>query len=810
VKSGIDPETFKASSGLTALLDELKDSKGTYQGTALGRLTSMVGGLADGSAGAPGQASLGDALNQLTARVLLELLENDALHAETRQTIQALLALIPGGLEAYEAAEGGGPRFGHGRGGGPDERDRRMREVRFLGNGEAQEFQPLDEHLFYTPDPPGDAVDPVDWDDGTGSGIPNPLDGYTEISAEAGYTFTFYGKEYDTFLVGTHGNIILTNGVTEGNTSWYPADPADYPPGAFEPDPTRYLQSVPRIAPLWTDVSPDDRGEVKIDATDSYFRASWDGVGYYLYPTETASFSATLYENGWIAFSYGEVDLVGDHWLSFLFGETGFHALVGISPGDGTASDHPGAGEAREWTSVDFSEVDGVHDYVNYEGLYEWWESLDGSTDGNAFDLGDSYLIFRPGSPKYAATTGTRDMFVDIATADQAVESTLADADLLASVDAGDYTPGTFASEGDTNGFAGTWSGYRYGLQTVGQDAAGNAKVYTDAATLEGINQSGFMAYAVQVEEDRVNREILAMHRQSLKGDLRDQVDHALEYGDIRSRDDWFTQKADAQAGRVLKDRNGNWVRVQQYILRPDAQTVQVLNVSLREGDGELAGISSIDWKTRFTESVDGVNLKTLPWSQWLDTQESGSGRYVITTAAAPELGEMSVAFTNPVEESLEEARVFAGKSVLDSVYCQAIDQERLTLVSDGLSGIFDYAYGDASLMDGQYRVVAHSAGSSSNPAGFHYALRTGGSERNVNVAFFVVGDGDSSDNRGLSSGDYSSVGFKDIWDALRVNEPGAPQIGENNLEIAMDAEKQVFSQPIDVVYVPMSRMLWK
>lgn len=817
-ESGIKVESFKQASGLSALLDELKNPEGGYQGTPLEELSSLVGRLASESGGAQGPGALEDAVNQLTAQVLLALLETEGLDSQTRQTIEALLALIPGGLEAYEAAGGGGPGFGHGRGGGPDDRDRRVREVRFLSEEEPkevepeeepeevpqeEEFQPQEEHLSYTPDPPGDPVVPGEWDNGSGGS--SSLDGFADEPPEAGFTFPFYGKEYDTFLVGTHGNIVLTDGVTQGDTSWWPADPADYDPANPPGDPERYLQSLPRVAPLWTDVSPRFRGEVKIETSDTYYRASWDGVGY-IPPSQTASFSATLYDNGWIAFSYGDVGLLGDHPSAW---EAGYHALVGLSPGDGSASDHPGPGETREWTAVDFSEVDGAYDYVNYEGLYEWWDTLDASTDG-AFDLADSYLIFRPGSPKYAPTAGTRDMFVDVATMDRAVERTLADADLLASVDAGEYMPGTFGTEGNTSGFSGVWSGYRYGLQTMGQDAEGNPEVYTSSATLEGLNQSGFMAYAVQVEEDRVNREILDLHRQRLKGDLRRQVDHTLAYGDIRARDDWLTQKADAQAGRVLKDRNGHWVRVQQYVLRPDEETVQVLNVSLREGNGELAGISSMDWRTRFTESVDGVDLKTLPWGQWLDTQESARGRYVRTTAEAPELGTMSVTLTNPVEESLKEARDFAGKSVVDSAYRQAIDKERLTLVANGLSGTFDYAQGEAPLRNGQYRVVAQGAGSSSNPGGFLYTLRTGGSERDVNVGFFVVGDGDRSDNRGLASGDHSSVGFKDIWDALRVNEPGAPQIGENNLEIVVDAEKQVFSRPVDVVYVPMSRMLWK
>ena len=68
----------------------------------------------------------------------------------------------------------------------------------------------------------------------------------------------------------------------------------------------------------------------------------------------------------------------------------------------------------------------------------------------------------------------------------------------------------------------------------------------------------------------------------------------------------------------------------------------------------------------------------------------------------------------------------------------------------------------------------------------------------------YVVGDIDST---GRSKG-----GTDEIWDALRINEPGAPKIGSNNLEICIDngMNTNIFSNPIDVVYIPMSRMLWK
>ena len=42
------------------------------------------------------------------------------------------------------------------------------------------------------------------------------------------------------------------------------------------------------------------------------------------------------------------------------------------------------------------------------------------------------------------------------------------------------------------------------------------------------------------------------------------------------------------------------------------------------------------------------------------------------------------------------------------------------------------------------------------------------------------------------------------------ANGVDAYSIGNNTLEIAIDAGGNVFANPIDVVYIPMSRMLWK
>ena len=391
----------------------------------------------------------------------------------------------------------------------------------------------------------------------------------------------------------------------------------------------------------------------------------------------------------------------------------------------------------------------------------------------------------------------TTDMIVDESSLYESIDITNVDPVLLAKVENGDFTP----------------SAYKPGLQTMGQDEDGKPKLFLKPETVDRINRSHFLAYAVQVEEDSLNKKILEMHREAIDRSLRDDINNALEYGDMRRRDDLLTQKRDAEAGRVLKDREGNWVRVQQYILRPDDRTVQMLNVCLRGGSGDLAGLSTIDWRTGFTESIQGVNLKALPWKSWLATRTGPDGvRYVTTTSDAPCLHDMSVRFTNPRNESLQESRGFGSEIVqFESGFGQYITNEQLTMVSHAGSETYDYASG-SHVRDGQYQVVRDHSGQSNNPGGFDYVFQSGGIERTVNVAFFVVGDSDNSDNEGISDDDYSKVEFNDIWDALRVNENGETDtyIGNNNLETAVDREMSLFTKPIDVVYIPMSRMLWK
>jgi TolB-like protein len=425
-----------------------------------------------------------------------------------------------------------------------------------------------------------------------------------------------------------------------------------------------------------------------------------------------------------------------------------------------------------------------------------------------------------PLSILHIRTDATWDMAVDPDSLQTALDHTSQDPVLRGQTDQKNTIPGWFRPEGATFGFPGHWSGEPYGiesiygnenvnmgLQTMGQDGyAGTPKLFLNQTTLEKINNDGFLAYAIQVEEDRLNRKIIEMHDNRM---IRSTLYTAEKYKGIRDRDAWLMLKADAQAGRVLKDINGNWVRVQQYVLRPDAETVQLLNVSLRNGNHNLAGLSTINWTTSFSEPYIG-DLRNLPWSNWLNTQEMIADGQTIRYVAGssenrpPLLEGMSVTFTNPGNESLSNQRTFA-ESHMDSSpdYKQKITGESLQITTIDTDNTYRMTMG-GSPGSGEFTITADS----STASGFSYLL--GSTANRMDVRFFVLGDGDTLDNRGEMPGYRNTIAFTDIWDSLRVNESGATQIGNNNLEIQIDSGMRFYEKPIDTIYIPMSRMVWK
>ncbi len=642
--------------------------------------------------------------------------------------------------------------------------------------------------------------------------------------------FIYYGKLYtlpDEAKVASNGTLFTSD------------DPLNYT-GSGPEDISSWVTYPPFIAPLWIishDQSPsaESNGGVSSSSVEQVFDppgvTGTQDFFRYAYNTGTAAptapFSATLYMNpdsrksDWILFSYGDVE------LPYVV----YKAFVGLVPGDGSLN-QPGPGVVRGRASVDLSEQSGqgiygdTQDYLSIFQMFPPDTSDEGSSDLNTnFDLADHFLIFRPdGDNKYTVTAGTRKMVVDSlgldgqqTSLDRAIIN-LRDPDLLTRVDGGKFVPGVYfwdtpvpnAQFPGIENWPILWGDkdnsnyyYRYGLQTVGRNSEwGPPRLFGDSLanpddTPNKINGNGLLAYAVQVEEDRVNEKIIEMARDADK--LRIEVENLknqLQCGDIRARDALFAQQADAQSGRVTKDHNGNWVRAQQYILRPDNKTVQVLNVALRGQDaGNLAGLSTMDFTTSFATGYTG-DLRNLPWNQWLATSysEDNTTRRVRTLDWAPRLDNMYVKFTNPSGDYLKEARSF---TTIDNPWIQPISSENLSLYSLP-AGLQQYTYSTDATVPGSYGIIAQ-------PNGFAYGF----GDSKINVAFYKADDYGDNNAVDVSGNEVP----KDMWDALRVNEvswSGAPQIGYNNLEIAIDQDSQFFQKPIDVVYIPMSRMLWK
>jgi hypothetical protein len=373
------------------------------------------------------------------------------------------------------------------------------------------------------------------------------------------------------------------------------------------------------------------------------------------------------------------------------------------------------------------------------------------------------------------------------------------------------------------------WGGaYKNGLQTVGRNvdyATGEGKdvQFFSPEALDMINGDPLLAYRVQREEDQVNREILEMYQQDkIESDLWGDINSQLETGDILSRDNWLLEKADAQSGRVLKDHNGQWVRVQQYILRPDAQTVRVLNVCLRNGDD----LTSLDFKTVFRGDGYplGSDLRQLDWAGMTDVQfyyKPGelNPYYAIGDLSYPiEMDHMSVKLANGANESLMETRYFG--DIIGTN--QLLDYESLVVEnSDGLTYApkwNNYTHPDWALdpdMNGNdepgnwYSYFNDTARSENGYEGYPHDLHH--ADQRFDLTFYSLSDD--------GSGEPIPVKINGgIWGALAVNEEGSNNfIGNRNLEIVISngvlrngTSSSFLNHDISTIYIPMSRMLWR
>ena len=173
-----------------------------------------------------------------------------------------------------------------------------------------------------------------------------------------GFSFPFWGKSYTEVVVNSDGN--LTFSVGDGQ------------PGLARSE-GRFLSGPPRIAPLFTDLNPEQGGQIEASFGTGSVRLNWESVPEYSSSEERPGnrFSVTLFSNGDVLFEYEAVDLIAD--------PDGVQAIVGITPG-------------REGTS-DVSDLSSGSSAVVFggEGVYEVFTDV-------TFDLQGKPLLFQASS----------------------------------------------------------------------------------------------------------------------------------------------------------------------------------------------------------------------------------------------------------------------------------------------------------------------------------------------------------------------------------------------------------------------------
>ena len=99
---------------------------------------------------------------------------------------------------------------------------------------------------------------------------------------------------------------------------------------------------------------------------------------------------------------------------------------------------------------------------------------------------------------------------------------------------------------------------------------------------------------------------------------LRQELLGILEVDTLAHLDGVLEQRQDFETGKTLRDRFGNWVRSKEYVFQNGNQVQVVALTQRRDEAGPDAGIGSIILETNFNQSLKGVDLKSLPWSNIL------------------------------------------------------------------------------------------------------------------------------------------------------------------------------------------------
>ncbi len=168
-----------------------------------------------------------------------------------------------------------------------------------------------------------------------------------------GFLFPFYGTTFHAAMVNSDGNLTFRGDDVASDAR----------------DEQRFLSGLPRIAPLFTDLDPGERGTVRAEFNSGIMRFIWEDVPEFS-PEEGKpgnTFSVALFPNGNVWFGYGAISLTTDI--------DGTQAVVGLSRGESGPS-----------STTDLSESPIIS--VGDESIHEAFLS------NTFFDLSNQQLLF--------------------------------------------------------------------------------------------------------------------------------------------------------------------------------------------------------------------------------------------------------------------------------------------------------------------------------------------------------------------------------------------------------------------------------
>jgi hypothetical protein len=259
---------------------------------------------------------------------------------------------------------------------------------------------------------------------------------------------------------------------------------------------------------------------------------------------------------------------------------------------------------------------------------------------------------------------------------------------------------------------------------------------------------------------------------------LRQEIRDMLTDIFARERDYLMDKISDAQMHKVMTDKNGYRVRVEEYVFRPTSDKVSVLNICLRTQEaGALSGLTVLDWTTQFNASLNNLSsdeLKALPWDEYLAAAPSYG-----TSQPAYHPTNMYVRLENPSADSIKQIRQYSSIFQSEGSWYQNIISNQISI-----NGGAPQNYSLTTL----------------SPTSFRY---TAADENSVDFSISVI------DETGMAV--PGSFDFYDLWEVIAANLMGSDElnyVGDNFVEI--EASSTSFAYNIDSVYIPVPNLRWK